>query len=289
MPPPDASLREYYEKNTRLFLYLSGGRSTYSLHRPVWGEGASTRAGAFAYPYRLVARAGASVARTEGPTRILDLGCGVGGGLLYLAEHSARPVSATGITLSPTQVELARDEARSRGLASQCTFRRGTFLDLPAIGPADLAYAIEAFVLASDPSRFFAEAASVVRPGGRLVIVDDVLADPDSRPAVDDRARRWVETFRAGWQADGLRSRTTVRSLARDEGFVCRGDRDLTPDLHLHRLRDRLIAWGVVPLKPLLWRWAYFRGLIGGHALQQCLAAGLIRYRCLVFERTDTQ
>ena len=80
-----------------------------------------------------------------------------------------------------------------------------------------------------------------------------------------------------------------ARSLARDEGFVYRGDRDLTPDLHLHRLRDRLIAWGVVPLKPLLWRWAYFRGLIGGHALQQCLAAGLIRYRCLVFERTGTQ
>ena len=289
MPHPDASLREYYEKNTRLFLHLSGGRSTYSLHRPVWGEGVSTRAEAFAYPYRLVARVGASVARAEAPTRILDLGCGVGGGLLYLAEHSVRPVSATGITLSPTQVELARDEARSRGLSSQCTFREGTFLDLSAVGPVDLAYAIEAFVLASDPSRFFAEAASVVRPGGRLVIVDDVLADPDSRPAVDNRVRRWVETFREGWQADGLRSRSTVRSLARDEGFVCCGDRDLTPDLHLHRLRDRLIAWGVVPLKPLLWRWAYFRGLIGGHALQQCLAAGLIRYRCLVFERTDTQ
>lgn len=284
----DASLREYYEQNTLPFLYLGGGLSTHSLHRPVWGEEVSTKAEAFAYPYRLVARAGASVAGAEAPTRILDLGCGVGGGLLYLAEHSARPVSATGITLSPTQVELARDEARSRGLSSQCTFRQGTFLDLPALGPVDLAYAIEAFVLASDPSRFFAEAAAALRPGGRLVIVDDMLADPDSRPPLNDRARRWVETFRAGWQADGLRSRQTVRSLARDEGFVCRGDRDLTPDLHLHRLRDRLIAWGVVPLKPLLWRWVYFRSLIGGHALQQCLAAGLIRYRCLVFERQET-
>ncbi|MCS3658270.1 hypothetical protein GGQ11_003075 [Salinibacter ruber] len=77
--------------------------------------------------------------------------------------------------------------------------------------------------------------------------------------------------------------------VARAEVFVCHGDRDLTPNLHLHRLRDRLIAWGVVPLKPLLWRWAYFRILIGRHALQQCLATGLIRYRCLVFQRTETQ
>ena len=285
MSTPDAALREYYEKNTRLFLHLGGGRSTYSLHRPVWGEGVSTKSEAFSYPYRLVAHERASVAREEGATRILDLGCGVGGGLFYLADHSAAPVSATGITLSPTQVRLAREEARSRGLSSQCTFRQGTFLDLPSLGPVDLAYAIEAFVLASDPRRFFAEAAAVLRPGGRLVIIDDVLAERPSQDTLDDRARHWVETFRAGWQADALRSGSTLRSLAREEGFVCRDDRDLTPGLHLHRLRDRLIAWGVVPLRPLLWRWAYFRGLIGGHALQQCLATGLIQYRCLVFER----
>lgn len=285
MASSDGSLREYYEKNTRLFLHLGGGRSTHSLHRPVWGEGVTTEAEAFSYPYRLVARVGASVARKEEPTRILDLGCGVGGGLFYLAENSPSPVSATGITISPTQVQLARDEARSRGLSSQCTFRRGSFLDLPSVGPVDLAYAIEAFVLASDPARFFAEAAAVLRPGGRLVIIDDVRAEPDSQDTPDDRARHWIQTFQAGWQAEGLRSGRTIRALAREEGFVCRDDRDLTPDLHLHRLRDRLIAWTVVPLRPLLWRWAYFRGLIGGHALQQCLTTGLIQYRCLVFER----
>lgn len=288
MSASDRSLREYYENTTWLFLHLSGGRSTYSLHRPVWGEGVSSKKEAFAYPYRLVAQAGAAVDRSGEPTRILDLGCGVGGGLFYLVENSGSPVSATGVTLSPTQVQMARDQAQTRGLSAQCSFRQGTFLDLPPVGPVDLAYAIEAFVLASDPARFFAEAAAALRPGGRLVIIDDVLAEPGSAPVLDNRGRHWIETFRAGWQADGLRSRNTIRSLAREEGFVCREDRDLTPDLHLHRLRDRLIAWGLVPLRPLLWRWAYFRGLIGGHALQQCLTAGLIQYRCLVFERQES-
>jgi cyclopropane fatty-acyl-phospholipid synthase-like methyltransferase len=283
----ESALRAYYEKNTRLFLRLGGGHSTYSLHRPVWGDGVASRPDAFAYPYDLVARELKTPPGRGDPVHVLDLGCGVGGGLFYLAEYGARPVSATGITLSPTQVRLAREAARSRGLSSQCTFREGSFLDLPPVGPVDLAYAIEAFVLASDPAQFFREAAAALRPGGRLVIIDDML-EPSAHGAGDERARRWVQTFQDGWQASGLRSADTVRSLARAAGFVCRSDRDLTPALHLDRLRDRLIAWGVVPLRPLLWRWAYFRGLIGGHALQQCLKRGLVRYRCLVFERRET-
>jgi cyclopropane fatty-acyl-phospholipid synthase-like methyltransferase len=289
MTESQSALRDYYETNTRLFLHLSGGRSTYSLHRPVWGEGVSSRAEAFAYPYRLVAREVEALPDPGEPVRVLDLGCGVGGGVFHLVEESRGPVSATGVTLSPTQVRLARREARRRGCSGACSFRLGNFLDLPALPAVDLAYAIEAFVLASDPAQFFREAAAAIRPGGRLVLIDDLLAPTAQRSGADGRAQRWIRTFRAGWQAAGLRSADTVRSLAREEGFVCRDDRDLTPALHLDRPRDRLIAWAVVPLRPLLWRWAYFRGLIGGHALQQCLKRGLIRYRCLVFERTDSQ
>jgi cyclopropane fatty-acyl-phospholipid synthase-like methyltransferase len=253
----------------------------------VWGDGVSSRRAAFAYPYDLVARELKTPPGRGDPVHVLDLGCGVGGGAMYLVEQSPGPVFATGVTLSPTQVRLAREEARARGLSGACSFRLGSFLDLPRLPTADLAYAIEAFVLASDPARFFEEAAAALRPGGRLVIIDDML-EPSADGAGDERARRWVRTFQDGWQASGLRSADTVRSLARAAGFVCRRDRDLTPALHLDRLRDRLIAWGVVPLRPLLWRWAYFRGLIGGHALQQCLKRGLIRYRCLVFERRGT-
>jgi hypothetical protein len=94
----------------------------------------------------------------------------------------------------------------------------------------------------------------------------------------------WIDTFREGWQAHGLCTVQKTRERARANGFRLTNQMDLTSALDLGRPRDRFIEWCVVPLRPLLWKWHYFRGLIGGHALQRCLMAGAIEYRLLTFE-----
>ncbi len=294
-PPPTDVLRRYYERNTQLFLTLGGGRSTNSLHRPVWGEGVETREEAFAYPYQLVLRAARRTAPTEKhvapgdspgrPFHALDLGCGVGGGVEYMLGHFEGPIHATGVTLSDTQVRLARQSLRQvRGSSRRYTFREADFHDLPDLGPVDLAFAIESFVHARQTQAVFEETARVLRPGARLVLIDDFLVPPSQRPDRGLPVESWIDTFRNGWHARGLCSVQEARAEAGACGFRLVKQADLTSALALGRPRDRLIEWLVVPLRPLLWKWDYFRGLIGGHALQQCLAAGAIKYRLLVFE-----
>jgi predicted methyltransferase len=62
----------------------------------------------------------------------------------------------------------------------------------------DLAFAIEAFVHADPAAAFFDGVTRALRPGGALVIVDDVRAGDRDDPALDD--------FRAGWHAPSVLS-----------------------------------------------------------------------------------
>ena len=50
-------------------------------------------------------------------TSMVDVGCGIGGSSLYLAEKFGAQV--TGITLSPVQANRARERARAAGLSAK--------------------------------------------------------------------------------------------------------------------------------------------------------------------------
>lgn len=295
-------LRHYYEQNTAPFLWLSGGNSTNSLHRPVWAPSVERRDEAFAYPYRLVLRelqeiaretrkeasvpSGAEATADRDPFRVLDLGCGVGGGVHYLLEHFDGPLHATGITLSPTQVDRARGEAEARGFdPNRYSFLEGNFHRLPDLEPVDVAFAIESFALSERPDDVLGQIARVLRPGGRLVLIDDFFREPPSDRHTSMRQNRWIQTVREGWHAHGLRAVGTILQKAETHGLRPVRNANLTPYLRFGRPRDRLIRWFVVPLRGILWRWPYFRGLIGGDALQKCLQAEIMEYRQLVFER----
>lgn len=51
------------------------------------------------------------------PCRVVDIGCGTGATLMWLAEHG---FDCTGIEIAPTALQIARKEANKRGLA--CTW-----------------------------------------------------------------------------------------------------------------------------------------------------------------------
>lgn len=215
-----------------------------------------------------------------GARRVIDLGCGVGGSACRWALGDPGR-SAVGLTLSPAQVAIASERAEVLGLSERVRFVCGDYTAPPALGPFDGAFAIESFVHGPDPAAFFAGAASLLRPGGRLVLIDDFLSGPEE--ALPAEAARRIAELRAGWRMGSLVPSAAIPALA--AGFALVDDRDLTPLLRLWRPRDHLVSAWVALTGRLGRHHPYQQSLIGGNALQHALSRGWVRYRRLVLER----
>lgn len=272
-----ARLRRYYDANTRLFL-LAGSQQ--AIHRELWGPGVGSRAEAADHAHALVLDELDQLGSDA--RRAIDLGCGVGAAARYLARR--REVEVLGVTISPAQAGLAqRFTHRAGPLRGTVCFRVADFTALPretGFEPAgfDLAFAVESFVHADPAAAFLAEAARLLRPGGVLVVIDDVRTGAPSDPRLDD--------FVTGWQVASLLSVPELHELAAAAGLRLVASRDLSALQRLGRPRDRLVHLAQPLLRRIRGRSAWAASMVGGHALQACHRAGLLEYRLLRFVRT---
>ena len=94
-------------------------------------------------------------------TRLLDIGCGTAMLLRLAVERGAVP---SGIDVTPELLGIARERLPAADL------REGDMESLPWDDASfDAVTGVNAFQFAGDPGRALAEAARVLRPGGRLV------------------------------------------------------------------------------------------------------------------------
>ena len=113
-------------------------------------------------------------------SRILDVGCGIGGSSRILAKYYG--FNVTGITISPAQVKRARELTPS-GL--NCNFLVMDALDLKfEDGSFDAVWSVEAGAHMNDKTKFADEMLRTLRPGGYLALADwnsrDLRACPPS-------------------------------------------------------------------------------------------------------------
>lgn len=129
--------------------------------------------------------------------RALDVGCGEGADVLWLAE---RGWSAEGVDLSPTAVQRARDAARARDLPGARFFVGG--LLRWSEGHTACYDLVTAFFLhdtGDDRTLVLRRAAELVGPAGRLLVVSHVTMPPwATHPHVADTTQRTTpETARS--------------------------------------------------------------------------------------------
>ena len=274
-------VRRYYDRHTPEFVARGQGGFLGSIHRAVWAPGIRNREDAFRYvEHQIADRLGTLLEpNTLSRPHVIDLGCGIGSSLCTLAERLN--IRGTGITLSPVQARIAQQRIAQSGLSDRIRCIEADYCNLPNdCEIADLAYAIESFVHAQDPTRFFTQCANQIRPGGLLVICDDFRC-----PTNDPTSQQVVEKFCRGWHINSLMSPTDFRDLAVRQGFEHIETVDLTQYLEIGRPRDWLIALGIY-----LFGWIpivanRFDYLLGGNALQSCLSQGWVRYELAVFQR----
>ncbi len=102
--------------------------------------------------------------------KVLDLGCGTGGATFRFADVVGPDGFAAGVDVSAALIDVANRRVRDRGWVN---FRAGDAQAIPhPDGFFDCAYSERVFLYLSDRLAALHEIKRVVRPGGRVCVVD---------------------------------------------------------------------------------------------------------------------
>jgi ArsR family transcriptional regulator len=103
------------------------------------------------------------------PMVIADLGAGEGSFAMLLAQRASKVIA---VDTSAKMIEVGREQALRHGVAN-VEFRLGDMEEIPVgDGEVELVFFSQSLHHALHPERAVAEAARILRPGGRVVVLD---------------------------------------------------------------------------------------------------------------------
>lgn len=235
----------YYERSWFDYRFLWMNPDNRAIHFGYWGPGVKSHAESLVAMNALLADA----AGVTPSSRVLDAGCGVGGSSFWLAEE--RGATSIGITPVRDQVERANRyiDERGSGIEHKVGFLVADYRAAPVrSADFDVVWAQESLCHAPDKERFFADAARVLKPGGRVVIAEYLRA---GRP-LDARNETLLTRWLSGWAIPDLLTADEMRTGLADAGFENIEIRDLTAEVRPSLRRLHRYAAMLRPVTALL-------------------------------------
>jgi phosphoethanolamine N-methyltransferase len=169
-------------------------------------------------------------------TRVLDVGCGLGGAAFLIAQTFGARVH--GIDLSRNMLQLARARCQAAGLSHAVSFEQIDIVRYHAPAAYDLAHSRDVFLHIHDKAGLFAALARCLRPGGRLLFTDYLRRPGAQSSDFKDyiRARNYA-----------LCTLDEYRALMEGAGFGVIAAEDRTPEFIaiLERELDGILASGL--------------------------------------------
>ncbi|MEM8637947.1 MAG: methyltransferase domain-containing protein [Cyanobacteria bacterium P01_G01_bin.54] len=156
-------------------------------------------------------------AKLEQAEQILDVGCGIGGSTIYLANsYNCR---AIGITLSPIQAARAKERAFEANLTNRVQFQVADALKMPfADASFDVVWSLESGEHMPDKRQFLAECYRVLKPGGRLILATWCHRATDFAPLTEAEEEHLEAIYRV-YCLPFVISLNSYMDLAKNLGF----------------------------------------------------------------------
>lgn len=150
---------------------------------------------------------------------LIDVGCGIGGSTLYLAEKFN--AKATGITLSPVQASRATERAKNANLQETIQFQVADAQNMPfPDNNFDLVWSLESGEHMPDKTQFLQECYRVLKPGGTFIFATWCHRSTNSLAGelTPDEKRHLEEIYRV-YCLPGVISLPEYETIAFDCGF----------------------------------------------------------------------
>lgn len=166
-----SQIQQFYDASSGLWEQVWGEHMHHGYYGPTGKEQKERRQAQIDLIEEMLNWAGVSdLGTTPGRCpQILDVGCGIGGSSLYLAQKFN--AEATGITLSPVQAKRATQRAQEAGLGTQVQFQVADALEMPfADNSFDLVWSMESGEHMPDKEKFLQECYRVLKPGGTFLM-----------------------------------------------------------------------------------------------------------------------
>jgi len=158
-----------------------------------------------------------------GSQRVLDVGCGTGFLALRFAELGHH---VTGIDLSPLMIDRARSKAEREGF--KIDYRVGDASAIDCDGESyDIVVARHVVWNLPNPERGVAEWLRVLRPRGRLIVIEGKWAENEAMTRKRRHKRRFTETCKDAIVEISLRSGIQPKRLRKTQRLYRRVVREL--------------------------------------------------------------
>lgn len=259
-------IQQYYDATTQWFMRFGSTRTHGSIHRALYVDDIRVDDPTQTIHHLIKATITQYI---PGAHTLLDVGCGVGASLHAIRQLTPQIHDLHGVTLSNVQARYAQQSSLHNVLLA-------SYHALPYPSQSmDVVIAIESMIHSDQPHMFWQEISRVLRPGGILIVCDDMLGDGD---------QLYRDLFQRGWHAPNLESIATHQEWAKRCGFEMKHTKDLTPHLRLVPVPSQVMPWLEQSYEYLI-SMPLLTSTIGSIALQYLLNKRAIAYTYLVFER----
>lgn len=207
MPVSNKDIARYYDTN-QVFYTLFWSRT--ALHYGFWYEDTKSLAEATLNTDKFVVDA----LVIDSEDTVLDAGCGVGGTSIHIAESTGAMVE--GITLSDVQLKMARTMAAKSPAAHLLNFSKQDFTRTNfGENKFSKVFGIESVCHAHRKIDFLKEAYRIMKPGGRIAVVDFYL----SRENLDAQEMKIYRKTIEGWALPNLTTTEEFSESLKQAGF----------------------------------------------------------------------